>query len=257
MLEINEVRKDFGGLRALNCVSIEMLEGEILGLIGPNGSGKTTLLNIITGFLPVTSGTIIFKEKVLSGLSPHVIATKGIVRTFQLTSIFPNLTVADNIAVGRYLKAKSSIFGAFLQTKAYKIAEMELRRKVDEILTDFPRLREKRDVIAKNLSLGEQRNLEIVIALATEPELLLLDEPAAGLNPMETQELSNFICSLQQRGVSLLIVEHNMKLVMSLCTRIVVLDYGAKIAEGTPKEIAQNDKVISVYLGGRQESARD
>lgn len=195
-----------------------------------------------------------YRGEQISGLSPYTITPRGIARTFQITSIFPNLTITENVIAGMYLKAKNSIWGSFFRTKACRREEMELRRKAAEILRSTLGLQNREDTIAKNSAIGEQRNLEIAIALATDPELLLLDEPAAGLNPAEVEQLMSLLISLHKRGVTLLIVEHNMKMVMQLCTRIVVLDYGRKIAEGTPKEIASNSNVISIYLGRGQGS---
>jgi branched-chain amino acid transport system ATP-binding protein len=257
ILELKEVSKYFGGLRALDQVSFGIREGDIVGLIGPNGSGKTTLLNGITGFLPLTTGELIYKRERLYGLSAHSIVEKGIARTFQITSIFPNLPVAENIIASMHLKTNGTIWGSFFRTKAYEREEMKMRRKTAGLLGASLGLQEKGNVIAKNLALGEQRNLEITIALATEPTLLLLDEPAAGLNSIEVGQLARLLCSLHERGITLLIVEHNMKLVMQVCNHIVVLNSGRKIAEGTPDEISGNQEVISVYLGGKQESARD
>jgi branched-chain amino acid transport system ATP-binding protein len=254
-LELKEVSKDFGGLRALHQVSFKIKEGDIIGLIGPNGSGKTTLLNVITGFLPLTTGVVMYEGELLSGLSAHQIVAKGVARTFQITSIFPNLTVVENIIASMHLRTRSSIWGSFFQTKPYKREESQLIQEKDNLLASSLGLQEKGDVIAKNLALGEQRNLEITIALATKPRLLLLDEPAAGLNQPEIVELARLLRSLHEEGVSILIIEHNMRLVMELCTGIVVLNYGEKIAEGSPKEIAGNEKVISVYLGGSQQRA--
>ena len=254
ILELKRVTKDFGGLRALSNVDIELPEGEIFGLIGPNGSGKTTLLNVITGFFPPTTGAIAYQKESITGLAPYVIATKGIVRTFQITSIFPNLTVEENIINGSYLKTSGSFWGSFFQTKAYRREEMKLRQKAAEI-SALLGMQGKMGVLSSALGLGEQRRIEIAIALATEPKLLLLDEPAAGLNPTEAVEMVRVLQSIQKMGITLVVIEHNMRVIMRLCTRIAVLDYGVKIAEGTPEEIAKNDKVISVYLGGKQESA--
>jgi len=253
-LEIKGITKDFGGLRALSKVDLEVQEGQIFGLIGPNGSGKTTLLNVITGYFPPTAGLVVYKGTNISGLSPYLIAKRGIVRTFQITSIFPNLTVEENVIAGSYLKTKGSFWGAFFQTRVYRKEEKRLRQKATEILA-LLRMEEKRNVIAKALGLGEQRRIEIAIALATEPKLLLLDEPAAGLNPTEALELVHVIETIRDRGITLVVVEHNMKVIMQLCSRIAVLDYGSKITEGTPGEVANNENVIRVYLGGKKEIA--
>jgi branched-chain amino acid transport system ATP-binding protein len=253
ILQIKGLVKDFEGLRALSNVDIEIQKGEIFGLIGPNGSGKTTLLNIITGFLKPTAGYIIYKGRSIGGLKPHVIAKKGVIRTFQISNIFPGLTATETIIAGRYLEARSSIAGAFFHTRGYKREEVELKQKAAEILAILG-LQEKGYVLANALGAGEQRKLQIATALAAEPELLLLDEPASGLNTTEAEEMVHLLRSIQKAGRTLLVVEHNMKVMMSLCTRIAALDYGSKIAEGTPEEIVKNDKVISTYLGKDQKS---
>jgi len=209
VLELKGVTKDFGGLRALNNIDIELQGGEIFGLIGPNGSGKTTLLNVITGFFPPTAGSIVYQEESITGLAPHVIATKGIVRTFQITSIFPNLTVEENIINGSYLKTSSSFWGSLFHTKAYRREEMKLGQKAAEI-SALLGMQEKMGALANALGLGEQRRIEIAIALATEPKLLLLDEPAAGLNPTEAVEMVHLLQSIQKMGITLVVVEHNM-----------------------------------------------
>jgi branched-chain amino acid transport system ATP-binding protein len=254
ILEMKRVSKDFGGLRALSELDIEIHESEILGIIGPNGAGKTTLLNVVTGFLKPTAGSIVYKEEPITNLKPFQIAEKGIVRTFQLTSLFPNLTTEENVIAGRHLKTRGNILGSILRRRSYRDGEMKLRKKATEIL-DFTGMLERRDSLARNLPGGDQRNLEIAIALATEPELLLLDEPAAGLNPEESVRLVSLIQSIQRMGITLAIIEHNMKVIMDVCSRIVVFDYGRKIAEGTPNEIINNDRVISVYLGTRRQNA--
>jgi branched-chain amino acid transport system ATP-binding protein len=252
ILRIEGLTKDFGRLRALNDVTLNIQQGEILGLIGPNGSGKTTMLNVITGFLKPTAGNAIYKEGLLTGLKPHQIAKRGVTRTFQLTSLFPNLTVTENIIHGRHLYSKSSFFGSFFWNNRYRKEEARLRKEAMDILT-FVNIREKCDMIAGNLPAAEQRILEIAIALASKPQLLLLDEPASGMNVPETASAMELIRSIQQMGTTVVIVEHNMKVIMQLCSRIAVLNQGIKIAEGTPQDISKNEEVISVYLGKRKE----
>jgi branched-chain amino acid transport system ATP-binding protein len=254
ILETRELSKEFGGLCALRELDIEIHQGEVFGLIGPNGSGKTTFLNVITGFLKPSSGSVLYKGESIVGFEPYQIAKKGMVRIFQHTSLFSNLTIEANIAGGCYLNTSGSILGSFLHTKGYKEEQMELGRKVKEVL-GFVGMQANPDTIVKKLSSGEQRSMEIAIALAAKPELLLLDEPAAGLNPEESKVLMSLIKSIQKEGITIGIIEHNMKVIMGTCNRIAVLDYGVKIAEGTPEEVAKNEKVISVYLGGRQKSA--
>lgn len=251
ILEIKGLTKDFAGLRALHDVDIELQAGEIFGLIGPNGSGKTTLLNVITGFLPPTAGAVMHKGKSITGLAPELIATKQIIRTFQITSIFSNLTVEENIITGNHLRTNGSLFGSIFHTNAYRREEKKVRQKTVEILSLLG-MEDKMHILSKELGLGEQRRIEIAIALAAEPELLLLDEPASGLNPTEAGDLVNLLQTIRKMGITLLVIEHNMKIIMSLCTQIAVLDHGVKIAEGGPEEIANNEKVISVYLGGKK-----
>lgn len=252
ILRIEGLTKDFGRLRALNEVALNVQQGEILGLIGPNGSGKTTMLNVITGFLKTTAGSATYKKELLTGLKPHQIAKRGVTRTFQLTSLFPNLTVTENIIHGRHLYSKSSLFGSFFWSKSYRKEEAKLRQEVMDVLT-FVNMQEKGDMIARNLPAAEQRILEIAIALASKPELLLLDEPASGMNVPEAVSAMELIRSIQQKGTTVVVVEHNMKVIMQLCSRIAVLNQGVKIAEGTPEEISKDEQVISVYLGKRRE----
>lgn len=248
ILETKRLSKNFGGLKALDRLDLQIYQGEILGLIGPNGSGKTTYLNVITGFLKPTAGDLLYRSQSIVGLKPHQIAERGVIRTFQLTSLFPNLTVEENIIAGMHLKTKGRILGSFFNTRSYREEEMRLRQKAADILT-FMEMQERQGMLAMNLPAVEQRKLEIAIALAGEPNLLLLDEPAAGMNPEESVRLLGLIRSIQQMGITILIIEHNMRVIMRLCTRVAVINYGVKIAEGTPQEISNNDEVISVYLG--------
>jgi branched-chain amino acid transport system ATP-binding protein len=251
ILKIKNIAKDFGGLRALNKVNFEVQQGEIFGLIGPNGSGKTTMLNVITGFLKPTEGRITFKDEIISGSKPYQIAKKGIIRTFQHTSIFPDLTVEENIVRGAHLHDTSSVLGSFFLSKKYKEKEVELRREVMDILA-FVNLKEKSKMIARNLWVAEQKILEIAVALAARPELLLLDEPASGMNLAEALRSMELIKLIQKSGTTIIIIEHNMKVIMQLCSRIVVLNEGTKITEGSPTEVGNNEEVISIYLGTRK-----
>ena len=248
ILSIKGIEKEFKGLKVLHNLDISVDQNKIFGLIGPNGSGKTTLLNIITGFLQPTAGEITYKGTSITGLKPHEVAQKRIARTFQLSSLYPNLSVEDNIITGSHLKADSSLLGAFFQSRRYREEERTLREKAREILA-FMDMEKQRHVLAKNLPFGDERKLEIAIALATNPELLLMDEPAAGMNPEEQIKLIHLIQLIAQMGITILIIEHNMRVIMKVCTSIAVLSYGNKVAEGTPEEIAHNEKVISVYLG--------
>jgi len=251
ILKIEDIVKDFIGLRALNHIDLEIEQGEILGLIGPNGSGKTTLLNVVTGFLKPTVGKVTFKEEIISELKPYQIAKKGIVRTFQRTSIFPDLTVEENLIRGSYLFDKSSVLGSFFLSKSYKNDDHILYQAIMEILK-FVNLDAKKNMIARNLPAAEQRILEIAIALAAKPELLLLDEPAAGMNITEALRTMDLINAIQKNGTTIVVIEHNMKVIMHLCSRIIVLNEGTVIAKGTANEISNNEKVISVYLGSKK-----
>jgi branched-chain amino acid transport system ATP-binding protein len=254
IFETKGLSRDFGGLKALEKVDLAIREGELFGLIGPNGSGKTTCFNLITGFLKPSAGLIVYQGSPITGLKPFQIAAKGIIRTFQITSLFPDLSCEENIIIGRYLRTKGSIWGAMTRSKKYRTEEKQTRKKAVEIL-DFVGMGKNKDVLAKNLPFGEERKLEIAIALATEPKLLLLDEPAAGMSPEESTSLMNLVRSFKEMGITVLIVEHNMKVVMGLCDRIAVLNYGVKIAEGDPDAIANNDEVTSVYIGRSSENA--
>lgn len=248
ILNIKGLEKDFNGLKVLDNIDIKIEQNEIFGLVGPNGSGKTTMLNIITGFLRPTAGEIIYKGKPITGLQPHEISQRRIVRTFQLSSLYPNLTVEQNIITGSHLKASSGLLASFFQTRRYREEERALKEKAEEILS-FMGMTKQKDVLARNLPFGDDKKLEIAIALATDPELLLMDEPAAGMNPEEQERLIQLFQLISQMGITILIIEHNMRVIMRLCTSIAVLGYGTKLAEGTPEEIARDEKVISVYLG--------
>ena len=251
ILESIGIVKNFGGIRALDKLDFEVERGAIFGLIGPNGSGKTTMLNIIAGLLKPTVGNILYKGERIKGLHPHQIAAIGIMRTFQLINIFSNLTAKENIIHSMHLKAKNDFWGSLFNTKGYRGEAVKLSRKAEEILA-FLGIEGRQGMSAESLSSGEQRALELGIALAGEPELLLLDEPAAGLNPEEWTRLIKVIQSIQQKGITSIVVEHNMKVVMGLCTRVLVIDCGRKVAEGSPEEIVHNEKVVSIYLGEKE-----
>lgn len=248
MLVVDNVTKQFGGLVANKNISFTMKEGEIMGIIGPNGSGKTTMFNMITGFLKPTSGTIKFYGEDLGPYEPFQIVSKGISRTFQITSILPELSVEDNVFYGLHTRINAGLVKSVIQGKDYRNQEAEAAKRVDEVLKLLG-LDYRRTEMAKNIASAEQRKLMIAIALARKPKLLLLDEPAAGTSREEQLELVETIKKIRDSGVSVLVIEHNMRLIMNLCEHIVVFNFGEKIGDGTPEEIQNNPAVIDAYLG--------
>ncbi|PIC81791.1 ABC transporter ATP-binding protein [Sporosarcina sp. P1] len=252
VLEIKKISKNFGGIQALTDVSFSVEEGEILGLIGPNGAGKTTMFNMITAMYPPSSGEISFVGNPLSNLKPHQITEKGICRTFQNIRLFSDLTVRENVMVGNHCRLKTNVLQSVFRTKAQKAEEARVLATSDEIL-EVVGLSDDKETIAKNLSYGAQRRLEIARALASRPKLILLDEPAAGMNEKETNDLFNLIKKIQTLDITVLLIEHDMPLVMRVCSRIIVLNFGKKIAEGTPSSIQNNKEVIEAYLGVEEE----
>jgi len=248
LLELHKVTKVFGGLVAVRDLDLSIEPEEIVGLIGPNGAGKTTVFNAISGASGPTSGAILFKGEDITGLKPHAIARKGLARTFQMTTIFSELTVLQNIRLGSHLVSNIGFWPAVFNTMKARKREGELYERAAE-LADFMGLSKRRNELAKNLSHGHQRSLEMAVALVANPDLLLLDEPVAGMSVEETSEMMTRIRKARERGVTILLVEHDMKLVMDVCTRICVLKFGAKLAEGIPREVCENKEVIAAYLG--------
>ena len=248
LLTAEHIGKKFGGVAALDDVSLTIDRGEIVGMIGPNGSGKTTFINNLSGIYAPTTGRFIFNDKDITGLPAHEITARGVARTFQNLRVFPNISILDNILIGRHCKIDVPLWDVYLRISRTRKKEAEARERSMEILA-LAKLADRCKGMAKNLPYGEQRLLEICRAIASEPDLLLLDEPCAGMNPVEMDTLADFIRLLSEKGITVFVIEHNMRFIMQVAERLVVLESGRKFREGAPQEIQNDKEVQDIYLG--------
>jgi len=249
LLTAKDISKRFGGVQALTDVAFTINHGEIYGLIGPNGAGKTSLFNVLTGIYEPDGGSFVFDGEPLDRLKPNEVAERGIARTFQNIRLFQNLSAVENVMIGRHVRTKAGVFGAVFRDKRTLAEEAAIEKRAYELL-DYVGVAKRANDLAKHLAYGDQRRLDIARALATEPKLLALDEPAAGMNATETRDLKRLLEDIRHDGITILLIEHDMKLVMNVCDRVLVLDYGKKIAEGTAAVVQNDPTVIAAYLGG-------